>query len=581
MNKELFGVFGDANRFRRFRSPAEFDRVVEGESITVGVRDPALSIPHRTSVLDGPEGTCVLWGEAYTPADVRSTGARWLLERHDEMGLDALDELNGSYLAVLDRDGDAVVATDPIRSRECFYADVAGRRVFGTDPVAVARTLPSPEIRPRALLELLHLSVVTGNRTLLRGLDRVPFDGFVDRDSSGELDRFVYRPREFDHVASLADRLERAMRRRSRLPGRKALLLSGGYDSRTVLAGLEGIDRAYTIGPLDGQVVEVAARIAAQYGIPHEGLPIDERYLSPDSATTRYGQGIKESIHVHHAGYTPTIEADTIYHALHFDTILRGYFIPRDDVEVFGYTVPRRRLDPDPDVVETVLDRYGIVEESEALLAECDCVGADDPTEFVGSVVEERRSEWSDRYDSIYDASALFGIENQPTSPFRTHLDDTFIESFVAADAELLEWHLMTPPEHRNTRTFLAAIQRIDGSILRHPPHDRRRGSPLVDEVVGFFRRELPFLEPFDPAWPDRRRVYDRRDLDDRLFGNHPELHALPPRFKLRLNDATTWLEAAIEGLEPAPPDLLCPPRAVVDRDSRERSMAAVQPPNE
>lgn len=581
MNKELFGVFGDESAFRRFRSTNAFDRIVEGESVTVGIRDRALSVPNRSDVHQDGGGTCVVWGELYPPTDVDESAAEWVAERFRARGRDAFDELNGSYLVTLDVDGQALVATDPVRSWECYYTDSPGVRVFGTDPAAVARTIDRPTVRAEALLELFHLSVVTGTQTTLQQLERVPMDGVLTPGAVEELARFVYRPREFDYVGELAERMERAIKRRATLPGEKGLLLSGGYDSRTIAAALPGLDCCYTIGPPDGEVVRSAKNVASQYGSSHRTLHVDERYLDPEWDTVRYGQGIKESLHVHHAGYTDDIEADTIFHALLFDTLLRGHFLPRDDVEVFGYTVPRTRLDPEPDVVETLLRRLGFMPESEAFFPNCDVVSAETATEFARSVVESRLADSADRYDTLYDAIELLGIQNQPTTPFRAHLADRFVESLIAVDAELIDWHLSTPPEYRNTRTFLRAMRRIDDDIFQYPPHDRPYRSPMANEVERFLRRKLPFVSSFDPAWPDRRAMYERKDLDARLFPEHPAVHDLPPRLKLRINDATSWLTRAVEGVDMSPSDVLCPPRVLRTAEEIDAAIATPVSPKE
>ncbi|WP_254662856.1 hypothetical protein [Haladaptatus sp. W1] len=78
--------------------------------------------------------------------------------------------------------------------------------------------------------EFLHMGVVLGDKTLFHELHRAPFDGYLTPDEAGELDRFVYEEREMDYASELADRMQRAIRLRSRQPGKKGLLLSAGYD---------------------------------------------------------------------------------------------------------------------------------------------------------------------------------------------------------------------------------------------------------------------------------------------------------------------------------------------------------------
>src|SRR6056297_2801500 len=111
MNAELFGVFGDADAFSRFRSPSSFDCVVEGRSITVGVRDVGFGLPGRTDVHAGDGRACVLWGETYLP-EPTTTPAKRMLERAVAAGPGVLADVSGSHLAVVDTGEEAYVATD-------------------------------------------------------------------------------------------------------------------------------------------------------------------------------------------------------------------------------------------------------------------------------------------------------------------------------------------------------------------------------------------------------------------------------------------------------------------------------------
>ncbi|MFC4357443.1 hypothetical protein ACFO0N_05700 [Halobium salinum] len=562
MNKELFGVFGGRDALERVRGPDAFDEVVAGDAVAVGLTDPGLDVSGRSDCYDGPEGVCAVFGEAFAP-DGTSEVAEWLATRYAEEGLDAVADLNGSYVAVVD-DGDrARVVTDAMRSWEVFYVDVGGLRLFGTDVGALRSQVDRPVLSREALLEYLHVGTVFGERTLFADIHRVPFDGYLGPDAVGELDRFVYRPESGraerrtldDHAAALAHRMQRALARRSGLPGPRGLLLSGGKDSRVFLSQLD-IDRCYTIGDAGSREVRAASKVAAQYGADHTILEPDERYLRGDGSKVRYGQSIKESLHIHHAGYDDHFDVTTMYHGVLFDTLLKGYFLERAGVEAFGSKLPSARLASDPDPVESLLDTLGYFPEESPTVADAvaetfdgvafddgDSLHLDDPGDFLRGRLRAELDRGRDRAESVHNAMDLLVVRNQPVLPFRTHLADNYLESFVAADAELLDWHLTTPPEHRRDATFWRALERIDTSIFHHRPPSQPHASRRLNEIERFLRRKLPFCESFEAAWPDRERLYADCGLAEELFPGQAAMHRLPARLQLRANDARWWLE--------------------------------------
>lgn len=555
MEKELFGVFEGA--FGEVRDPEEFDRVCSSASLTVGIRDPDLGDPHRSAAYEDEQGCCVVWGEAYLP-DGSENAARWLLERYRERGRTAIEALNGSYLVALDTGTETAVYTDPIRSWECFYTDAAGPRTFGTDAAAVCRVGHELSLDPDSLLELAHISVVLDDRTLFEEVARTPFDGVLHPDSTERLDRFVYRPREFDYADELAERLRRALSRRAGLRGTKGLLLGAGYDSRTLLAGIPGIECCYTVGSEDSSEVRIAKKLAEQYGAVHRTLPVDGSYFVTDIGAVRYTNGIGESIHIHQRGIERVANADVIYHGWAIDSLLKEFFVQKKRVGAFGKSIKLSALPDDPDALDFLTDRkLGIMPESASLLDECDLAG---PSE-IERRLERELDRCRERCTNEHDLPSVFGIKNLPSKSFRTHLADQFTESFVCADSELLDWHLSTPPEYRSTETFLAAIQQIDPNVLRYRPPDRPRASSLLNQIEGFCRRNLPFL-PFDSPWPDRRSIYREHDLDRRLLPDSPALHPCSVRFKLRVHDAETWLTALAGEEAISPEEVVCPPES-------------------
>ncbi|MEM4779987.1 MAG: asparagine synthase-related protein [Halalkalicoccus sp.] len=546
MKRELFGVFADREQFEQFRDPGEFDRLMEGDCLTVGVRDPHLGQPGRTVTHRSSDGWCVVWGEAFLPTRTETQVARWLFDRYAERGTEALGALNGSYVAVIEHANEAVVTTDPIQSWECFYADVEGGRRFGTDAGALAATLPSPTPDCRGLCEFVHFGLTFGETTTIEGLSRLAFDSYLTADATEPLSRFVYDPSTFDYVTELAERLERAIERRSNYPEPVGMLMSAGYDSRLLLSVLPSVAVCYTLGTTRTPEVRVARKLASQYGARHRTLAVTDNYLSVDPSVTRYTNGIRESIHIHHRGNTDEMTTRTMFHGLFLDTLLRGRFVPHDTIhlDIIDRYFPLPRLDPDPDVPGHFADKLGFYAGNDRLLIDCPEIEADTPEAFLENTIERHYRRGFDRAESRYNAMALLGIKCKSALPFRTHLADTFLESFVAADLELVDWHLRTPPEHRNDSTYQQALQLIDPEIFRYRPPDRPHRSYQLNQMEKYLRKKLPGISPFGTPWPDRDRIYDRNDLDQRLFPDRPDLHALPPRIKLRINDARTWLDS-------------------------------------
>lgn len=559
MQKELFGVFGGRTAFERVRSSEAFDRVLSSAALTVGIRDPALGVPNRSATYEGSDGICVIWGEVYLPETIENA-ARWVYERYRERGPNAISALNGSYLVAIAGGGEAAVYTDPIRSWECFYTDVPGVRTFGTDAARVCGAVPTLSLDRESLLELAHISVVLGDRTLFEKVHRTPFDGVLRADDTVSLDRFVYRPRTFDYTAELADRLRRALARRADLPGRKGLLLGAGYDSRTILAGIPDIECCYTVGTDSAPEVRVARKLSDQYGASHRTLPVDEAYFDTDIGTIRYTNGIGESIHIHQRGVEHTANVDTMYHGWGIDSLLKEFFVPKNRVGAFDKSVRLSSLDDNPDPAQFLMDkRLGIMGESGRLLDACGVTDGD-PGAFLEDRIERELDRCRDRCERPHDLPSAFGIKNLPSKAFRMQLADQFLESFLCADRELIEWHLRTPPEHRSAETFLGAIQRLDADIMQHRPPDRPRTSSVLNQIEGFLRRNLHGLQAFGNPWPDRERVYEEHDLDGMLFPDSPELRSCSVRFKLRVHDAVTWLNTLAEGSPFSPEGILDPP---------------------
>ena len=548
MNRELFGIVGDRNEFGEYRHTDEFHQIVSGPVVTIGVRDDGLEYPNRSSAFEDDHGCAAIWGEVITPPAVDRPPAAWLLDRVRTSGDAAFDELNGSYVAIVDAENGVSIVPDLLRSRECFITDAPGTRLFGTDAATVARCIDSPTLDLVALNQLFYFGVVFEQRTILNELSRVRFDTAHTHVDNRDLNRIDYHPiqrSQAEHARELAARLRGAVSRRLDYPPPKGILSSAGFDSRLILATVPDLDVSYTLGTSSTPEVITARKLANQYGIRHQLLPVSPAYLKTSQDIVQYTNGIRESVHIHHRGNEGQMQARTIYHGLLLDTVLRDIYLANKRLEAFGHALPLPGLVSNPDTFTYLQERLGIYEGGNGLLADHPAYHRLSERQFLDGTITAVLDDCRAETDSVHNAMSLLGLKVTQALPFQTHLADNHFESLVAADVNLIDWHLTTPPKYRNSRTYQQAIEHIDNQLLTHRPPDRPYRSYMLNQVQGFLRRTIPFVSEPGTPWPDRDAMYEELALDEALFPDAPAVHPLPPRVKLRINDAVTWLQSA------------------------------------
>ena len=177
-----------------------------------------------------------------------------------------------------------------IGSIPLFYAFDAANLIIGTDPTVVCAGLRSaPELDPAGIMSLFALDYQTPTCTLFKQVKRVPPLHRIKGGAAGWGEAVSYVrpfvssfPRAGSRsVSEAAECLRRAMSTAVREGEGICLPLTGGVDSRTLLACLRPGERvrSYTRGaPRDAEVV-TAAKLAKIAGIPHQSFPFPVGYL--------------------------------------------------------------------------------------------------------------------------------------------------------------------------------------------------------------------------------------------------------------------------------------------------------------
>jgi asparagine synthase (glutamine-hydrolysing) len=226
--------------------------------------------------------------------EIRGTGDTPVLPHlYEESGPRFVERLSGMFaLALWDASRERLVlARDRLGKKPLLWTRLAdGTLAFASELKALLR-LPGVgrDVDLDAIDAYLALQYVPGDRTALRGINKLPPGHILVAEGDGERIERYWQPAPVENSSSDAEWLERvratvgeAVRKRLVADVPLGALLSGGIDSSVVVALMAQASaepvRTFTVGFSDARYDERAhARVVAErYGTIHEELEIEE-----------------------------------------------------------------------------------------------------------------------------------------------------------------------------------------------------------------------------------------------------------------------------------------------------------------
>ncbi len=261
----------------------------------------------------------------------------------------ALAGFNGSFAAIVYDSQRRTVSliSDRMNTRPLYYFQ-AGRELVVASHIAALTGHPRcpRELNRQSLHELIAYRQVLGGNTIYQGIrwmepgSIVTFDG---RSWSTKVYwKLAWREPSFsrqDLPELLADGFRQAVRRRMGEGRRHGLLLSGGLDSRVILAAAETPMVCCTLGDVETDQVRCARKAASLRGLRHDFLPV-----SPEDFWENFGEGVRLTGGMY--GYQqnhflPVLDqlrnrCDVVFTGSYMDTILRATFMPARKLRLGG-----------------------------------------------------------------------------------------------------------------------------------------------------------------------------------------------------------------------------------------------------
>ncbi|MGA9047751.1 MAG: asparagine synthetase B [Dehalococcoidia bacterium] len=291
--------------------------------------------------------------------------AEYCLHLYESKGTKAFAELNGSFVIILYHlDSDKIVlAGDRMLSRPFYYFCDNEHLVFGSQLRPILRFPGLPRrLDMQAVYEFFYFRYVLREKTYYQDIKSLPPAGLL-QFSEGKLTVERYWKPEYKgeprndgyYVEALTEALKKAVWRRTRDRHRYGILLSGGFDSRTILnADVENkITVAFTQGDFENREVRIARKVAAGKGCKHVFLKrdVDHYYRNADKSID-IGDGMWEFWNSHNLGFLEAIhsEVDILFDGYAFGLALKDVLMPKKHAQWFGYRI----LLPDLDIQDVI-----------------------------------------------------------------------------------------------------------------------------------------------------------------------------------------------------------------------------------
>jgi asparagine synthetase B (glutamine-hydrolysing) len=510
--------------------------VTSGRPVRLSHRDyrpaPFFSVRGQASV-------CILGspilGDAIDPQGV----ATRLPEGLGDEGF--LRSLDGEFLLIVSEPGRLSLVSSRFCSPPAFYYHQGQTFLasFAFDDLWTRLTdLGLARLREDTLYHLLGYKRIFGHGTheastrIIEPASVLTFDGESVRSSR------YYRP-DFSRktgasltecAAELSDHIRGAIRRKTSDGCRPALFLSGGMDTRTLLAHFSDMGvtpQCFTINQFRNREVQVAARLAKLAGAPHHFLPFFENHYPAvfDKALRLVGAlqhpmcmflGFREQV-------APL--ADVAFHGHGFDYFFQGMYLPaatplRTSKHTLFYRYLRRLTG---DVTDFFLENisYRIRDfDMDSLVRPDRLPGLKDQLRAeVRTAADEAATLCGSPYD-ILEYLTFYNIARHYTYADHWGINTLLPQRAISFDNALYAFYQTLPPGHRfDGRLMRTCLTRLNPAMARvisanHTyPANASSARLTLYQLRDFFLRRLGFKK----SWEDEE--FQRMGL--------PQSHAL------------------------------------------------------
>jgi len=497
--------------------------------------------------------------------------AEFCLHLYEDKGKDAFISLNGSFcLCIYHLDSQKLVLVrDRFFSRRIyFYLSPEKELIFSTRVSSIVQAEQVPrDLNIDSIFEFFCLNKTIGTKTYYKSIQAVPAAACLSY-SQGEVLTWEYWQRKFNvgkktkkyYKIKLAATLKNAVNIRMREDFRYGLFLSGGMDSRMILAAADRELVCLTAADLENQETRISRSAANAVKAPFKVLQRSfDHYIKLIDEAINMSCGMNSFMHAHFLGFFDAIkqDCDVILHGWYIERLFRGTMLLHKHMKLGSRKIALpflQRLNQD-NIGQTVINNPELSMYSNHLkYIFTPQYSQKFDSALITSIAHEAKKAAAiadDFKDTVHYLTTVFDYYH--TDLFPLHMRYYMPERTIAFDNELFDLYFKMPYKYRaNSRLWNKVLRQFSREIAAIP-YANTGYSPFLPETLIWFltmlkkicKKVLPFKSNkfagtiyTDTSWPNfaelirlseklqgrlKQTINDPESLDPELF-NIPEL---------------------------------------------------------
>ena len=275
-----------------------------------------------------------------------------------------------------------LLANDRYGLRPHYYAVNNGKLLFAPEIKAILQDKDfKKELNDETVTDFFAFGEILGNKTFFKGIEVLPPASILTYDKGEEILirqywDFNYEPdyskTEEEFVDELVKTFKKAVEIRMKDNYRYGVALSGGLDSRSVVAAIEKNKRkdvlAFTFGPLDCDEVKIAKKVVDITGMKHKIIEITPEMIIDNSENEiLYSDGldyigVSYSLPIRRVVKDNNI--DVVFDGFAFDLTLGGSYLTEEIVntksnkKIFKILSDKQRFFSETEFSKLFIDKY-------------------------------------------------------------------------------------------------------------------------------------------------------------------------------------------------------------------------------